>query len=47
MLVTAVADNDLTVLRARAHTLASAHANTDAVVKQINEQSYIETTRRD
>lgn len=46
MLVTAVVGNVLTVLRARAHTLASTHADTADVVKQINEQSYIETTVR-
>ena len=46
MLVTVVAGNILTVLRGRAHTQAAAHDDVADIYRQINEQSYIETTVR-
>jgi hypothetical protein len=46
MLVTIVDNNELTVIRARAHTTATTHTDGDDVIKLVNEQSYIETTVR-
>jgi hypothetical protein len=51
MLVTIVDNDELTVIRGQAHTIATAHDGADdgsgaEIFKQANEQSYFETTVR-